>query len=239
MADYRTMTAPRARVEVLNAFMRGVYQWMAIGLAVTGVLAYATATSEAIFGLFFDTATGQPTMLFYGAIIGELILVFTLAGAIKRLSASTATALFVGYSALNGLTLSYIFLIYTQTSIVSTFMVCAAMFGGMSIYGMTTKKDLTSWGSFLIMGVFGLVIAMIVNMFLHSSAMHFAISLIGVIIFTGLTAYDTQKLKVMGETAPADDATAIRKATIFGALTLYLDFINLFLMLLRLMGDRR
>lgn len=239
MADYRTISTPGARVEVLNAFMRGVYQWMAIGLGVTGVLAYMAANTPAVIQLFFDQATGAPTGLFWVAVIGELGLVFVLAGAIKRLSASTATALFVAYSALNGLTLSYIFIIYTQTSIVATFMVCAGMFGAMSVYGMTTKKDLTSWGSFLIMGVIGIVIAMIVNMFLQSSAMHFVISILGVIIFTGLTAYDTQKLKVMGETAPADDAAAVRKATIFGALTLYLDFINLFLMLLRLMGDRR
>ena len=239
MADYRTITAPRARAEVLNAFMRGVYQWMAIGLAVTGVLAYLAATSPAIISLFFDQASGAPTMLFWVAVIGELGLVMVLAGAIRRLSAGMATGLFVGYSALNGLTLSYIFLIYTQTSIVSTFLVCAAMFGAMSVYGMTTKRDLTSMGSFLFMGLIGIILASIVNIFLQSSMMHFVISILGVIIFTGLTAYDTQKLKVMGETAPADDATAVRKATIFGALTLYLDFINLFLMLLRLMGDRR
>ncbi|HKK33722.1 MAG TPA: Bax inhibitor-1/YccA family protein, partial [Desulfomicrobiaceae bacterium] len=143
------------------------------------------------------------------------------------------------YSAMNGATLSAVLLAYTGASVFSTFLVCAGMFGAMSVYGMTTKKDLTSMGSFLFMGLIGIIIASVVNIFLQSPAMHFVISGVGVLIFTGLTAYDTQKLKAMGESAPMDDATAVRRGTILGALTLYLDFINLFLMLLRFMGQGR
>jgi len=162
-----------------------------------------------------------------------------LSGMISRLSAFAATALFVVYSALMGAFLSSVLLVYTGASVMSTFVTCAAMFGGMSIYGTGTKRDLTGMGSFMMMGLFGLIIAMIVNIFLQSSAMTFVISALGVVIFTGLTAYDTQKIRAFGENAPLDDATAIRRGALLGALTLYLDFINLFLMLLRLMGDRR
>ncbi len=240
MAQLNTLgSATKTRVEVVNAFMRGVYQWMSLGLIVTAVLSYVTANTPALLRLIINAETGSPTMLFWGLLIGELIMVMAIVGAINKLSATTASGLFVLYSALNGVTLSFIFLVYTQESIVATFFICAAMFGAMSVYGLVTKKDLTSWGSFLFMGLVGVIIASVVNIFLQSSAMHFIIGIAGVLVFTGLTAYDTQQLKVMGESVPANDATAVRRGTILGALRLYLDFINLFLMLLRLFGGSR
>ncbi len=158
---------------------------------------------------------------------------------VQKLSAATATALFVLYSALNGATLSFVFLVYTSSSITSTFFICAATFTACSIYGMVTKRDLTSLGGFMFMGLIGIVIASVVNMFLLSPGMHMIIGYIGVFVFIGLTAYDTQKLKTMAASQPADlDGGTIRKGAIMGALSLYLDFINLFLMLLRIFGDR-
>jgi len=228
------VTTTRARADVLGVFMRGVYKWMSLGLAVTAAAAYLVATSPAVQQVIFGNQ-----MVFFGLIIGELVLVMGLSAAIGRLSAGTANGLFLLYSALNGLTLSVVLLAYTGESVFMTFVICAGMFGAMSIYGMTTKKDLTGMGSFLFMGLIGIILASLVNMFMHSSALNFAISIIGVIVFTGLTAYDTQKLRYMGETMPAGDDTAVARGTILGALTLYLDFINLFLMLLRLFGARR
>jgi hypothetical protein len=173
-------------------------------------------------------------------IVAELGLVFAIAGMVNRMSAGTATALFVIYSGLNGVTLSSIFLVYVQASIVSTFFVCAATFIACSLYGWTTKKDLTSLGGFMMMGLIGIVIASLVNLFLQSSAASAIISYIGVFIFIGLTAYDTQKIKNMAMTQPANlDGAIIRKGAILGALSLYLDFINLFLMLLSIFGQRR
>lgn len=219
-------------VVAVNQFVRSTYNWMAAGLAITGLTAYSTANSETLIRLIFGNS-----ILFFGLIIAELVLVFSLSARISRMRASTATGIFMIYSVLNGLTLSVIFLAYTRASIASTFFVCAATFVACSIYGMVTKKDLTSVGSFMVMGLFGIIIASLVNMFLQSSAMNAVISYIGVIVFVGLTAYDTQKLKMMALTQPADlDEGVIRKGAILGALTLYLDFINLFLMLLRIFG---
>jgi hypothetical protein len=173
-------------------------------------------------------------------IIAELGLVFAIAGMVNRMSAGTATALFVIYSALNGVTLSSIFLVYASASIVSTFFICAATFIACSLYGWTTKKDLTSLGGFMMMGLIGIVIASLVNMFVRSSGMSMIISYIGVFVFVGLTAYDTQKIKNMAMTQPANlDGGVIRKGAILGALSLYLNFINLFLMLLNIFGQRR
>ncbi len=234
MAHYRSVDYQASRSLALNAFMRGVYGWMFAGLLVTAVVSLFVVSSPAIMQTVF-----QNQMLFFALIIGELALVAGLSMAINRISGTTATLLFMLYSALNGVTLSFIFIVYTQASIVNAFLVAAGMFGAMSVYGVVTKKDLTSWGSFLFMGLIGIVIASLVNIFLASSAMSFVISCIGVLVFTGLTAYDTQRLRVMGETAPAGDGTVVRRATILGALTLYLDFINLFLMLLRLFGGSR
>lgn len=212
-----------------NTLVRQVYAWMGLGLALTAVMALVTVASPALF-----MAIVGNKLIFYGLMIGELALVFTLSGAINRLSAGVATLLFLGYSALNGLTLSVIFLVYTADSIASTFAVTAIMFGAMSLYGYVTRKDLTSWGSFLFMGLIGIVVASLVNIFLRSSAVSWVVSAIGVIVFTGLTAYDTWKIKALA--AAGEEG---RKPAILGALTLYLDFINLFLMLLRFMGGRR
>ncbi len=231
-----TIPAQRTKTAIIvNEFIISVYNWMAAGLAITGFIAYYVAGSESITRIIF----GNP-LIFYGMIIGELGLVFFLSARVSKIKASTATALFILYSALNGATLSFVFMIYTASSITSTFFICAATFVTCSIYGMVTKRDLTSMGGFMAMGLIGIIIASVVNMFLQSSGMSIIISYIGVIIFVGLTAYDTQKLKAMAVSQPAGlDAGVVRKGAIMGALTLYLDFINLFLMLLRIMGDRR
>ena len=226
----------------INEFVRSVYNWMAIGLALTGFIAYFVAHNESFLGLLFRVVGNQlrPTMLFYGLIIGELALVFILSARVQKMQASTATAMCVLYAALNGATLSMIFLAYTSTSIVSTFFICAATFVACSLYGWLTKRDLTSFGGFLFMGLIGIIIASVVNMFIRSSAMHMIISYIGVFVFIGLTAYDTQHIKNMAMTQPDGlEAGVLRKGAILGALKLYLDFINLFLMLLRIFGSGR
>ncbi|MHC1791336.1 Bax inhibitor-1/YccA family protein [Solidesulfovibrio sp.] len=226
---YNATQTAQSRVEVVNAFMRGVYGWMSLGLLVTAAASVYVVSSPALMQAVFGNQ-----IVFFGLIIAELALVVGLSAAINRLSAGTASGLFLLYSALNGITLSSIFMVYAQATIFKAFVVTGGMFGAMSLYGLLTKRDLTSMGSFLFMGLIGVVIASVVNIFTKSAMMDFIISCVGVLVFTGLTAYDTQKLKVMGQTAPADDATAVRRGTILGALTLYLDFINLFLMMLRL-----
>lgn len=219
----------------VNEFIRSVYNWMAIGLALTGFTAYYVANTPALVQAVFGNQ-----ILFFGLIIGQLGLVFFISARIQKLQASTATALFVLYSVLMGVTLSFIFLVYTASSITSTFFICAATFVACSVYGWTTKRDLTSLGGFLFMGLIGIIIASVVNIFIRSSAMHMIISYIGVLVFVGLTAYDTQHLKTMALNQPADlEAGVIRKGAIMGALKLYLDFINLFLMLLRIFGGGR
>ena len=220
---------------LVNHFIRSVYNWMAIGLALTGFVAYYFSNSETLMKLIFGNQ-----LLFFGLIIGELVLVFSIARRAHKMQASTATGLFAFYAALNGVTLSAIFLIYTRSSITSTFFISAATFVVCSIYGMITKRDLTSLGGFMTMGLFGIIIASVVNLFVRSSGMSMIISYIGVLVFVGLTAYDTQKLKNMALSQPEGlDAGVIRKAAILGALSLYLDFINLFLMLLRILGSGR
>ena len=243
MTQYPSMQQSASKAEVVNAFMRGVYGWMSAGLALTAVLAYLTISMPVMQQLVFatDPASGMivgVSNLVWLFFIAEIGIVFYLSARISSMNPSTATTLFMVYSGLNGLTLAPLLYSYTAESVASTFIITAGMFGTMSIYGMVTKKDLTGWGSLLTMGLFGIIIAMVVNMFMQSSAMSFAISIIGVIIFLGLTAYDTQKLKTMGEMVPEGDTAAIRRGTIMDALTLYLDFINLFIMLLRLMGSR-
>lgn len=225
-----TYTRPATQVVARqNTLIRQVYAWMGTGLGITAFMALVTLSTPAIL----DAVLGNK-LVFYGLMIGELALVFTLSGAINKLSAATATLIFVAYSALNGITLSIVALVYTADSITSTFVTTAGMFGAMSIYGYMTKRDLTSWGNFLFMGLIGVVIASVVNIFVGSSTVSWVISGIGVIVFTGLTAYDTNKIKIM-----AAQGTDGRKPAILGALTLYLDFINLFLMLLRFTGNRR
>ncbi len=232
--NFQTASQPRVGVQATNLFLRGVYNWMSLGLGLTALVAYMVATSPAIAQAIF----GNP-LLFWGLVIAEFGLVMAISGAVHRMSAGMATGLFLLYSALNGATLSSVLMVYTASSVFKAFIVCTGMFAMMSVYGATTKKDLTSWGSFLFMGLIGIVIASIVNIFMASTALDFVISGIGVLLFTGLTAFDTQKLKMMGESAPMDDTLAIRRGTILGALTLYLDFINLFLFLLRFFGSSR
>jgi len=229
---YMTQTDVQTRI---NSFVRSVYNWMAIGLGLTAVVAFYVSHSETLLRLILGNK-----LVFFGLIIAELALVFTISARVQRMQASTATGLFLLYAALNGATLSVILLIYTSASIVSTFFVCAATFVVCSIYGWVTKKDLTSVGNFMFMGLIGIIIASLINMFVQSTAMEMIISYIGVLVFVGLTAYDTQKIKNMAATQPNDlEAGVVRKGAILGALTLYLDFINLFLMLLRILGDRR
>jgi len=232
----KSTSVARPRTEVLvNDFIRSVYNWMAIGLALTGFVAFYVAGNDSLLRLIYSNR-----LLLFALIIVELGLVFAISGMVNRLSPGMATSLFVVYAALNGVTLSFIFLVYTRTSIISTFFICAGTFVACSIYGWSTKKDLTSWGGFLMMGLIGIIIATLVNMFIRSSAMSMIISYIGVFVFVGLTAYDTQKLKHMALTQPAGlDAGVIRKGAILGALSLYLDFVNLFLMLLRIFGQSR
>lgn len=234
MMDRATVARPRAEA-VVNDYVRSVYNWMAIGLGLTGLIAYYVAHSPSMTQLVF----GNP-IVFFVLIIAQLGLVFAISGMVNRMSAGTATGLFVLYAGLNGVTLSFIFLAYTATSIASTFFICAGTFLCCSIYGWTTKRDLTSLGGFLMMGLIGIIIATVVNMFLKSSGMAMVISYIGVLLFVGLTAYDTQKIKNMALTQPAGmDGAVIRKGAILGALSLYLDFINLFLMFLRIFGQSR
>lgn len=218
-----------------NSFIRSVYNWMAIGLGLTGITAYYVAHNESLIQLLY----GTPGLIMI-LIFAELGFVFFLSARIQKIQASTATALFTIYSILNGITLSFIFLVYTSTSIVSTFIICSVTFLACSVYGMVTKKDLTSLGGFMFMGLIGIVIASVVNIFLKSSGMQMIISYIGVVVFIGLTAYDTQKLKTMAVTLPDNASGAmVRKGALMGALTLYLDFINLFIMMLHIFGGRR
>ncbi len=215
------------------AFMRKVYAIMAFGLGATGLTALVVANSATALKLIFGTPG-----VFYALLIAELVMVFSFAALARRMSAVGAAALFYLYAIMNGLTLSVVFLVYTQGSIASTFFVTAGTFGAMSAYGYLTKRDLSGLGSFMMMGLFGLIIASIVNLFLHSPMLYWAVTYFGILIFVGLTAYDTQKIKelnVIGNAGTDED----HKEAIHGALILYLDFINLFLYLLRLLGRRR
>ena len=216
----------------VNSFVRSVYNWMAAGLALTGFVAYFVASDPTLFRI------AQKGFFLFA--IAELVLVIALSARINRLQAGTATGLFLGYAFLNGVTFSYIFAIYTQTAIASTFFVCAVTFGALSLYGWATKRDLTGVGSFMMMGLIGILIASVVNIFVHSSGMQMIISYIGVIIFAGLTAYDTQTIKQMALSQPDGmDGAVVRKGAIIGALKLYLDFILLFQYLLYIFGGRR
>lgn len=235
MNNSATLRRPVSRVEVTNAFLRSVYNWMALGLGLTAVISLALTYTT--LGTFLFTPTG--VYIGFGCIIAELVLVFVLSLRIQKLSAQAATNIFLAYSALNGVSLSFVLALYQVGSVAQAFLTATGMFAGMSLYGLYTKRDLSGLGGLFSMGIIGLLIAMVVNMFLGSTMLEFGISIVGVVLFLGLTAYDTQFLKEMGESVPHDDATAVRRGTIIGALKLYLDFINLFLMLLRLLGDRR
>lgn len=215
---------------VLNAFVTKVYGWMTAALTITAMVALwavQSGVAEKIIG----------TPIFMGLIIFELILVVALVWGLNKLPVILASLMFIFYSAINGLTISFIFFMYTEGSIAGAFAISAGMFGAMSIYGYVTKSDLTSIGNLCLMGLFGIIIASVVNIFLQSSAMYWVTTYIGVAVFLGLTAYDTQKIKQMSRYA--DNSSASKKAAIMGALALYLDFINLFLFILRIMGNRR
>ncbi len=228
-----TMTVARARQEASTVFLAKVFNWMAVGLGLTGVVAWMTANSGLAHSI-----VGSP--MFMILIFAELGMVFYLSARIDKIQPGTATGLFLGYAVLNGLTLSTVFLAYTGASIGGTFVITAGMFGAMAVYGLVTKRDLSGMGSFMFMGLIGIIIASIVNIFLKSSGLYWAISGIGVLVFVGLTAWDVQKIKTMGEQGIMEQGeAAIRKGAIIGALALYLDFINLFLMLLRFFGGSR
>lgn len=218
---------------VFPTLMRKVYIWMTLALVITAVTAYGVATSPALMTTIFTNK-----ILFWGLIIAELALVWGISGAINRLSPATATLMFIAYSVINGATLSVIFAAFSTTAIVKTFVVTAGTFGAMSLVGYFTKKDLTSMGKLLFMALIGIIIATIVNMFIASSGLDLIISYLGVLIFVGLTAYDTQKIKHMLSMAP-DASEQMQKYALLGSLTLYLDFINLFLYLLRIFGSNR
>jgi FtsH-binding integral membrane protein len=236
--------APAVAIDAgLRAYMIRVYNYMAAGVALTGVVAWftfnaavqTTGAGQLVLTDFGRAIYGGPMMIVL--FLGTLGLVFFLSFRINKLQVATALTLFMLYAGLLGLMLSSVLLTYTHASIARTFFITAASFGALSLYGYTTKRDLSPIGSFLVMGLFGLILAMVVNIFLRSTGLDFAISAIGVLIFAGLTAWDTQRIKEMYDVN--DDGTASGRKAVMGALTLYLDFINLFLFLLRFLGDRR
>ena len=224
--DYAMSTA-------FPALMRKVFVWMTLALAITGLTAYGVATSPTILSLIFSSK-----VTFFGLIIAEFALVFAISGAINRLSLSTATLLFILYSVINGATLSSIFFAFSVATISKVFFITAGTFGAMALVGYTTKTDLTSMGKLLFMALLGIIIASVVNMFVASSGLDLILSYVGVLVFVGLTAYDTQKIKQMCQAAP-DASESSQKLALIGALSLYLDFINLFLYLLRIFGNNR
>lgn len=224
--DYAMSTA-------FPALMRKVFVWMTLALAITGLTAYGVATSPTILSLIFSSK-----VTFFGLIIAEFALVFAISGAINRLSLSTATMLFILYSVINGATLSTIFLTFSVATISKVFFITAGTFGAMALVGYTTKTDLTSMGKLLFMALLGIIIASVVNIFVGSSGLDLILSYVGVLVFVGLTAYDTQKIKQMCQAAP-DAGESAQKLALIGALSLYLDFINLFLYLLRIFGNNR
>ena len=215
---------------VASLYMRQVYMWMGAGLFLTALVSWGVASSQAAMQLIFSNA-----FVLILLCVAQLGLVIALSAAVHRMSA--ATLCFLAYAVLTGVTLASIFVVYPMGSIANAFLSTAGMFVAMSIYGTVTKRNLAGMGNFLFMGLIGLLIAMVVNIFLASSMMDFVISAVGVVLFTLLTAYDTNQLRIFGSSAPLDDEVAVRRGAILGALTLYLDFINLFLMLLRLFGN--
>jgi FtsH-binding integral membrane protein len=236
MAPYEI--SPNARfatsvdaAERVGTFLRAVYGWMCAGLAITALTASFIAASPA---LVVSIATNRP--FFWGLMIAQLGIVFYLSARVQRLAPATAALLFILYSALTGVTLSFVLLAYTGESVATTFLVTAGMFGALAMYGTVTARNLQGFGQFLFMGLIGVVLASVVGMFWHSDALQFVISFIGVIVFTGLAAYDAQRLKTMALAMPGGQTGSY---AIVGALALYLDFINLFLFLLRFMGNRR
>lgn len=229
--SYNPYTLSQVDATRQRAIISQVYAWMTAGLLVTGAIAMFVASSQALTSLILGTP------LFFVLILAELGLVWFLSARIGKMAVSTATALFLAYSALNGLTLSVIFLAYTSASIATTFFVTAGTFGAMSLYGYVTKRDLTTIGNLCFMALIGFLLASLVNIFLASESLYWILTYLGILIFVGLTAWDTQKIKQMS--MAASNETEGQRVAIFGALHLYLDFINLFLLLLRILGRRR
>ncbi|MEI4471516.1 Bax inhibitor-1/YccA family protein [Frigidibacter sp. MR17.24] len=239
MADYNTMRAGRLgagtlRIDAgLKAHMNKVYGTMSVGMLITALVAWAVGTNEAMLQAIFATPLKWVVMF------APLIVVFAFSAMISKMSAATAQLVFYAYAALMGLSISFIFAAYTGVSIAQTFLVTAIAFAGLSLYGYTTKRDLSGFGTFLVMGLIGLIVASVVNIFLASSAVAFAISVIGVLLFAGLTAFDTQNIKVTYlQHAQYGDSEWLGKAAIMGALQLYLDFLNMFMFLLQFLGNR-
>ena len=216
------------------AVLKNVYLWMTLALGVSGLTSILVANSPQLLELFY---TNSLALLFVA--FAQIGLVWFVSARISSMSMRTATLLFISYSILTGVTLASIFLVFTQESIASVFFMTAGTFGAVSLYGYTTKKDLSTWRSYLLMGLIGLIIASVVNWFLHSELLYWIVSYVGVIIFVGLTAYDTQKIKQMACTYGGHEGETPQKLALIGALTLYLDFINLFLYLLRILGKRK
>lgn len=243
MAQYQTIRAGSASAaqidEGLRAHMSKVYATMSVGMLLTAGAAWAIGTNPALMAIFRDPVTLSPNILGWVITFAPLIMVFAFGAMINRLSAAGAQLFFYTFAAVMGISLSWIFAVFTGVSIVQTFIITSIAFAGLSLYGYTTKKDLSGWGTFLMMGVIGLVVAMIVNIFLQSPAVMFAISALGVLIFAGLTAYDTQSIKQEYiDHAQHGDQEWLAKSAIMGALRLYLDFINMFMFLLQFLGNR-
>jgi FtsH-binding integral membrane protein len=233
MSDYNNAFAV-STVARERSILKNVYIWMTVGLALTGFVAHGVANNPQLMQMIFSSK-----IAFFGIIIAQLALVIILSACIMKMSVTVATICFTTYAALNGVTLSIVFIVYTASSIASVFFITAGTFAGMSLYAITTKRDLSGIGSYLFMGLLGLIIASVVNFFLRNTLFDFLISLAGVAIFVGLTVYDTQRIKRWNEETDAtSNETLFGRLSILGALHLYLDFINLFLHLLRLLGRR-
>lgn len=230
---FETISLTETQEREQAGFIAKVYGWMSLALAITAVVAMLVVSSPTVLEFIFGNR-----FVFFGLLIAELICVGALVGAVNRFSSAVATAVFIGYAVLNGLTLSCVFLAYTSASIVSTFFITATTFGVMSTYGYFTKRDLTSMGNLLGMVLIGVVIASLVNLFLASNTLYWILTYAGIVVFVGLIAYDTQKIKYMYQSGIIEGDN-VRKGAILGALSLYLDFINLFLLLLRLFGRSR
>ena len=234
MENFQTELSAQRTMDrsVAATFMRNVYYWMAGALTITGLTAMLVANNPTWMQIIFGNAA-----LIWGLFIGELVLVMILSAAINRMSFSTATILFILYSIINGVTLSSIFVVYTAGSLASTFFITAGMFGALAVYGTVTKKDLSGIGRFMFMTLIGLIIASIVNIFMHSETLYWITTFVGVVVFAGLTAWDAQKIQQLALSVDGESETS-QKMALLGSLTLYLDFINLFLYLLRLFGKR-
>jgi len=244
MADYQTARAGAgirtAQIDAgLKAHMNKVYGTMSVGLLVTALAAWAVGSNDMLLSIFRDPLTLRPNLFGWVIMFAPLIMVFAFGAMINRLSAAGAQLFFYAFAAVMGLSISWIFAVFTGFSITQTFLITSISFAGLSLWGYTTNKDISGWGSFLIMGLIGLIVASIVNIFLGSPAIMFAISVIGVLIFAALTAYDTQKIKTdYIQHAQSMDSEWLGKSAIMGALNLYLDFINLFMFLLQFLGNR-